>query len=49
MTTEYTFRPHDFPDLYSTIFLDGLQSPGVVTLSGHDREQEPDDQVSEYF
>ncbi|MCK6536119.1 MAG: hypothetical protein L6Q84_24400 [Polyangiaceae bacterium] len=30
--------PSQNPDLYNSIVLNGLRSPGVVTLSGHDRE-----------
>lgn len=30
-------RPYDFDGLYSKIELGNMQSPGVVTLSGHDR------------
>lgn len=31
-------NPIDDPDLYDHIELGGVQSPGVVTLSGHDRK-----------
>lgn len=30
--------PFDFPDLYSCIVLGGMKSPGVVTITGHDRK-----------
>jgi len=37
-------NPHMFPDLYKSIFVgvgaSAMRSPGVVTLSGHDRTQE---------
>ena len=30
--------PNQFPDLYASIVLGTARSPGVVTLTGHDRE-----------
>jgi len=30
--------PNQFPDLFSSIVLGSERSPGVVTLTGHDRE-----------
>lgn len=36
MTT--MINPVDFSDVYDCIVLSGKRSPGVVTLSGHDRE-----------
>ena len=33
------YTPTNFPDLYSSIILGNKRSPGVVTLSGHDRNQ----------
>lgn len=32
-----TLTPIDYPELYDSIVLAGKRSPGVVTLSGHDR------------
>lgn len=37
-----TLSPHEFPELYSRINLGGQWSPGVVTLTGHDRDQDWD-------
>lgn len=31
-------NPLDFPDVYNAIILAGKRSPGVVTISGHDRK-----------
>lgn len=33
------YSPHTFPELYASIILGTRRSPGVVTLSGHDRNQ----------
>jgi hypothetical protein len=38
----------DNEDLYNSIVLDGLVSPGKVTLSGHDRKIKWDIQISPY-
>lgn len=35
-------NPDDNPELYDHILLGGVQSPGIVTLSGHDRDQKWD-------
>lgn len=35
-------NPFDDEDLYNVIFLNDVPSPGVVTLSGHDRNQKVD-------
>jgi hypothetical protein len=42
MTTSIAINglsPYQFPDLYSSIILGTMRSPGVVTLSGHDRDE----------
>jgi hypothetical protein len=33
-----TINPIDFEELYNSIFLGNVKSPGTVTLSGHDRK-----------
>jgi hypothetical protein len=45
--------PHNNPDLYGYILLGGSRSPGVVTLTGHDRahgweDQKPKGTAGEY-
>lgn len=40
------YSPHIFPALYSSIILGTRRSPGVVTLSGHDRNQNWDVQAA---
>lgn len=37
--------PHEFPDLYSAIILGTTRSPGVVTITGHDRKKSWDIQA----
>lgn len=32
-------KEHDFPEIFNSIVLGGQVSPGKVTLSGHDRDQ----------
>ncbi len=37
-----TTTPHTHPDLYTSVYIGGVKSPGKVTLSGFDREHDWD-------
>jgi hypothetical protein len=39
-------NPAEFPELYESLLLGGVWSPGVVTLTGHDRTKAWDNQAA---
>lgn len=46
MTELSAIHPYYFPELFQSIWLGTMQSPGVVTLSGHDRNKAWDNQAA---